>query len=210
MSLREEQHAFYAEQVPTHFNRAYETVARHASQDPEAERLLEEMTAVRTAIRIDVDTEAGAETHWLEIERGRMRPSEGGGLRPFFILSHAIDDFRSIARECGVSVLGFLGALAGLDEEMKLTAQRVRSLRELAGSIRFEVEGPKGFSLVASFGLETPEAEPRAWIRLTPEIFEALRSGALDAQSAFFEEKIEVEGDLELAIGMALAALSPD
>ena len=45
---------------------------------------------------------------------------------------------------------------------------------------------------------------------LNKEIFEALRSGVLDAQEAFLDERIGVAGDLELAIGVAIAAASPD
>ncbi|MEE8164323.1 MAG: SCP2 sterol-binding domain-containing protein, partial [Myxococcota bacterium] len=121
-----------------------------------------------------------------------------------------LDQFPNLRRECDTSILGFLGVMAGLEAEMKLTSQRVRSLRALQGSLRFEIEGPDGFVLVASFGVDPPEPEPRTEIRLSSEIFEALRGGVLDAQEAFLDERIAVIGDLELAIGMALAAASPD
>ena len=203
-------HSFYQEQVPKQFNAQREAVRVLAEGDPEAARVLEEMCAVRTAIRVDVQEGEACEQHWLEIERGTMHAGRLGDRPPFLILSHARSDFAALRAGCGDSVLGFLGALAGLGQEMKLTAQRVRSLRALGGSLDFEVRGEQGFALCATFGRDTPETPPRAGIHIEPEIFDLLRSGELDAQTAFFEERIEVAGDLEMAIGVALAVLAPD
>ena len=129
---------------------------------------------------------------------------------PFLILGHSLADFPEIRRECGDSLLGFLGSLAGLAEEMRLTSQRVRSLRELHGSLVFERVGRNGFALFASFGIESPQSEPRTTIRLDDAVYDALRKGEVDPQDAFLDGRIEIEGDMEMAIGLALAALSPD
>ncbi len=209
MSLLEEQDSFYRERVPAQFNQTLALQVELASKDEAALGMLEEMRAVRTAIRVEVECDAGLRIHRLEIERGEMRAVETAARPAFFILHHRLDQFPNLRREFGSSILGFLGVMAGLEAEMKLTAQRVRSLRALKGSLQFEIEGPGGFVLIASFGVDPPEPEPRAAIRLSSEIFEALRSGVLDAQEAFLDERIEVVGDLELAIGVALAAASP-
>lgn len=210
MNPLESQRAFYSERVPAQFNATIDAQERAADQDPAAKSTLEEMRAVRTSIRVEVTADAETEVHVLAIDRGRMKAVDTPERPPFFILEHHIEDFEALRRECGDSILGFLGAMAGLREEMRLTSQRVRSLRELAGSLRFEVAGSEGFSLVASFGVPEPEENPRAVIHLRPEIFKALRDGTLDAQTAFLDEKVEVEGDMEMAVGLALAALSPD
>ena len=210
MNLLEEQHSFYRERVPSQFNQTLALQIELAGKDQAALRMLEEMRAVRTAIRVEVECDADLCIHTLEIERGEMRAVEAAARSPFFILHHRLDQFPNLRRECDTSILGFLGVMAGLEAEMKLTSQRVRSLRALQGSLRFEIEGPDGFVLVASFGVDPPEPEPRTEIRLSSEIFEALRGGVLDAQEAFLDERIAVIGDLELAIGMALAAASPD
>jgi len=210
MSLLEAQHSFYRERVPAQFNQTLALQVELASKDQAALHMLEEMRAVRTAIRVEVECDAGLRIHRLEIERGEMRAVEAAARSPFFILQHRLDQFSNLRRECDTSILGFLGVMAGLETEMKLTSQRVRSLRALKGSLQFEIEGPQGFVLVASFGVDPPEPQPRAKIRLSSEIFEALRSGVLDAQEAFLDERIEVAGDLELAIGVAIAAASPD
>lgn len=207
MSAHESQRAFYREQVPAQFNATLAEQEQLAANDPDAERLYDEMRAVRALIRVEVESDAATAVHLLEIERGEMRPVEASPRAPFFVLRHRLDQFEPLRLRCGASVLGFLGALAGLGDDMRLTSQRVRSLKSLDGTLAFEVTGDKGFSLRAEFG---EAAGARASIRLSPEVFEALEAGDLEAQEAFFDEKIEVEGDMEIAVGAALAALSAD
>jgi hypothetical protein len=210
MSLLEAQQRFYHEGVPAQFNQTLARQVELASRDEAALLMLEEMQAVRTAIRVEVDCDSDLRIHRFEIESGEMRAVEVATRSPFLVLQHRLDQFPNLRQQCGSSILGFLGVMAGLASDMKLTSQRVRSLRAAKGSLRFEFEGPEGFELVASFGVDPPEPEPRATIRLSSEIFEGLRSGTLDPQEAFLNEQIDVVGDLELAIGVALAAASPD
>lgn len=210
MSLLEELHSFYRESVPSEFNRTFFLQQKLAKTDASAESLLAEMQAVRASIRVDVGFRSEISTHWLEIDRGEMRVVSEPSLDPFFILAHDLDHFPNLQRHFGASILGFLGALTGQRSAMKLTSKRVRSLRALKGSLIIEVGDPGGFSLVASFGVLEPERPPRSRIRLDAELFEALESGVIDAQEAFLDERIEVDGDLELAIGMALAAFAND
>lgn len=210
MSLREEQCVFYREHVPDQFNRSLEKQRAAARNDPAAARTLEEMEAVRTAIVVQVDSGDSLDRHLMEIERGTMRWVEESAYAPFLILGHALDDFPNIRRECGDSLLGFLGALAGLGDEMRLTSQRVRSLRELHGSLVFERVGPDGFALFAAFGIGSPTPEPRATIRIEKTLYTQLREGQLDPQEAFMSGQIEIDGDVEMAVDLALAVLSPD
>jgi hypothetical protein len=210
MNLLEEQQIFYRERVPEQFNRTLKSQRAAARDDPAAARMLEEMEAVRTAIIVQVESGDALHRHAYEIDRGEMRWVDEPTCAAFLILSHALEDFPSIRRECGDSLLGFLGGLAGLGDEMRLTSQRVRSLRALDGSLVFERVGPGGFVLFASFGIETPEPEPRASIRLDEAVYGRLRTGELDPQDAFLDGQIEIDGDMEMAVGLALAALSPD
>ena len=210
MSLLDEQHSFYRELVPKQFNQTFDRQVSRAAEDPEAAQLLEEMRAVRASIRVEVEGDTERFIHLLEIDGGKMRAVDDAARAPFFVLTHRLDQFENLRRRCGTSVLGFLGALAGMGEDMKLTSQRVRSLRELEGMLVFEVEGKDGFCLTSVFGTRSTDGAARASIRLTPEIFEALQDGELDVQDAFFGEKVAVEGDMGVAIGAALAALSPE
>lgn len=210
MSLLEDQEAFYRERVPAQFNRALACQREAARSEPKAARLLEEMEAVRTSIIVQVDDGAAMHRHVFEIDRGVMRHVDAPDRPPFLVLGHTLEDFPNLRRECGDSLLGFLGGLAGLGDEMRLTSQRVRSLRDLAGSLVFERVGPGGFALFAHFGVEAPSPAPRATIRLDQETYRALRTGELDPQDAFLGGQVEIIGDEGMAIGLALAAIAPE
>jgi hypothetical protein len=210
MTTLEDQKTFYRQRVPEQFNRTLENQRMAARDDPAAAHILEEMEVVRTAIVVQVDSGDALHRHVFEIERGEMRCVDEPARAPFLILGHTLEDFPNIRSECGDSLLGFLGGLAGLGDEMLLTSQRVRSLRELQGSLVFERTGPGGFRLFASFGIATPEPEPRTTIRLDEAVYGRLRRGELDPQDAFLGGEIAIEGEMEMAIGLALAALSPE
>ncbi len=92
---------------------------------------------------------------------------------------------------------------------MMLTAQRVENLSLLTGCFRFELTGDGGFSLLASFGGEADPASPDAALSMSSEVYRQLREGELAAQDAFFNAAIQVDGDMQLAIQLALAALAP-
>jgi hypothetical protein len=210
MSLLEEQHAFYVDQVPEQFNRTLAKQREAAGASEEQARILGEMEAVRTSIIVQIHTVDTLVRHTFDIDRGEMHTVESPSNTPFLILGHALDHFPNLRRECGDSLLGFLGGLAGLGDDMLLTSQRVRSLRELDGSLVLERVGVGGFSLFAHFGNGVIGAAPRSTIRLESEIYAQLRTGEIDVQDAFLAGSIEIEGDEGMAINLALAALSPD
>ncbi len=210
MSLLEDQDAFYRERVPEQFNRTLARQREAARSDQNASRLLEEMEAVRTSIIVQIDDGSAMHRHVFEIDRGFMRYADAPSHGPFLVLGHTLEDFPNLRRECGDSLLGFLGGLAGLGDEMRLTSQRVRSLRDLAGSLVFERIGPGGFALFAHFGVEAPSPDPRATIRLDQETYRALQAGELDPQDAFLGGQVEIVGDEGMAIGLALAAIAPE
>ena len=212
MSLLEDQDTFYRKRVPEQFNRTLSTQRNLSSTgtDSAARRVLKEMQAVRASIVVQVDTGSEIRRHAFEIDDGEMTHSDNPSRPPFLILGHSLDDFENLRRECGDSLLGFLGGLAGLGDDIRLTSQRVRSLRDLAGSLVLERVGPGGFALLAHFGVDAPSPEPRSTIRLDEATFEQLRAGVLDPQEAFLTGRVEILGDEGMAIGLALAALSPD
>ena len=202
--------AFYVSRVPEQFNATLARQRSVAADDQEATRLLDEMEAVRSSIVVQVDADGSLERFAYDIERGVMSSVEAPSYAPFMVLGHALEDFENLRRECGDSLLGFLGGLAGLGDDMRLTSRRVRSLRELAGSLVFERVGEGGFALFAHFGVDTPSSEPRATIRIDAETYARLRAGELDPQDAFLAGQVELEGDEGMAIELALTALSPD
>jgi hypothetical protein len=215
MTLEADQRHFYRECVAAQFNRTLARQREIAETAPAEARVLEEMEAVRASIEVRVDLGGRIERHAFDIERGEMELVTEAKRPPFLVLGHDLRSYPNLRKACGDSLLGFLGALAGLGDEMRLTSLRVRSLRELAGGLVLELPGEEGFALSAHFGegatvgVGEPAPRPRATIRIDAETFARLRSGALDPQEAFLDGRIEVEGDEGMAIGLALAAASP-
>lgn len=201
---------FYREQVPGDLAASLARQRDAARDDPEAARILEEMEAVRASIVVRVGHPDGIESFAYEIERGEPRPCATPTRVPFLQLAHALADFDGLRRECGASLLGFLGSLVGRAEGLRLTAARVRSLRELAGSVRIERPGRTSYSIRADFGVDAPAPSADAVVRIDDDLYDRLRQGALDAQDAYLAGDIEVEGDEGRAIGLALAMLAPD
>jgi len=167
------------------------------------------MRAVSTTIRVDVTGEGGG-TFFLNIERGRMSAASDPAQAPLVTLQQDRRAFERIAAEAGESALGLLGGLAGLAGEIRLTRSRVDDLAEVRGLLHFEVTGEEGFVLRSHFGSEPVPAAPDATIRIDGAAYRDLRSGALDPQSAFMEHRIEVQGDMQIAMQLALAAVAGD
>jgi hypothetical protein len=200
--------AFYTERVPTQFNDTFEALVRRAEAgDAEATEAVAGMRTVTASIRIEI---GGTDFYNLNIARGLMTADAQPAQPPFLTLRHELGDLTVLAEESGDSVLGFLGALAGLGDEMRLTSQRVQNLRRLEGTLGFTLEGDRSFHLRASFGQGPEVTPPTCAIAIDGEIYRKLRSGELDPQDAFLSGEIAVEGDMQMIIQLALSVLSPE
>ena len=76
--------------------------------------------------------------------------------------------------------------------------------------MRFSLSGPQGFTMVTHFGGGEPAAEPECVLSIDREIYTRLRAGEIDAQEAFMSGKVDIEGDMQMAMQLALAVMSPD
>lgn len=197
---------FYTEMLPAQWNRALREQERAVEA---AMSLLEGMRAVRATIRVDVTGDAGG-TFFLNIKEGRLAAGEAPAYAPFLTLVQDRPAFERLAAEAGDSALGFLGGLSGLAGEMRLTKARLDTLAGVRGCVRFEVTGEGGFALLTHFGEGPVPDAPDTSIRVDPEVYRDLRAGALEPQDAFMSGKLAIEGDVQLAMQVALAALSPD
>jgi putative sterol carrier protein len=198
--------AFYTETLPAQWNRVLGEQERAAE---EAKRVLDGMRAVDATLRIEVRGPGGG-VFFLNIERGVASAGEAPSHPPLLTLVQDRPAFDLLVAEAGNSALGFLGGLSGLAGEMKLTAARVESLRAISGAMRFEIVGDGGFSLITHFGSGPLPEKPDTEIRVEREAYEALRRGELNPQDAFLGGRIRVEGDMQLAMQIALVAMSPD
>jgi hypothetical protein len=167
------------------------------------------MRAVDATIRVDVEGPGGG-TFFLNIESGRMSAGDRAAHAPFLTVVQDLRAFERVAREAGDSALGVLGGLSGLAGEIKLTRARVEQLAEVNALVWFEVSGEDGFALRTHFGPAPMPAEPQTRITVAEQAYKKLRDGALDPQLAFMTEQIRVEGDLQPAMQLALAAIAPD
>jgi putative sterol carrier protein len=93
---------------------------------------------------------------------------------------------------------------------MRLTRPRVELLSGLEGSIRFVLAGDAGFTLLTCFGQGPAPETPTTSITVDRDAYRALQAGELNPQDAFLTGQIQVEGDMQLAMQLALAALAPD
>jgi len=201
---------FYGLRVSEHWNRTLDEQHRAAGSDSDAARVADAMEAVNGTIRIVLAlSDEREETYHLDICRGRMQLVETPRQPPFVTLAHDLAAFEVLERESGGSVLGFLGTLAGLGEEMKLTAGRMQSLADLEGTLRFCRTGEEGFSILIHFG-EAPIGEPSCSLEIDREAYMQLRAGRLSPQDAFMNGQVVARGDMQLAMQLALAAMTPD
>ena len=197
---------FYGERIPDQFNRALE---RQQSLGERGRRLYEAMRAVHATIRVDVDGPGGG-TFFLNIRAGEMSAEPIAAQAPFLTLLQDRRAFDRLSREAGDSALALLGGLSGIAGDLVLTRARVENLRAVDGLVRFEVTGDDGFAIATHFGTAPVPGEAKTRIRVDAEVYRDLRSGALDPQSAFMNHQIQVEGDMQAAMQLALAAVSPD
>lgn len=197
---------FYGERIPAQFNRALE---EQAARGEEGRHVYEGMRAVSATIRVDVEGEGGA-TFFLNIEQGRMSTGAEPAHEPFLTLLQDRRAFARLAREAGDSALALLGGLSGLAGEMRLTRARIENLRDVDGLVHFEVTGDDGFTLRTHFGPPPVPERAKTTIRVDEQAYRDLRSGELDPQAAFMNQQILVEGDMQTAMQLALAAIAPD
>jgi len=197
---------FFAERFPAQMNRQ---LAEQEDAVAAAQRVLEGMRALDATLRFDVRGEGGG-TWYVNFAGGRATASDQAAHPPFLSITLDRADFEPLWREAGDNVLGFLGGVSGMGAPIKLTRSRVEQIGAVKGALLFELTGEGGFRLVAHLGGEPTDAPPATTIRVDAEAYRELRSGALQPQDAFLAGRIQVEGDMQLAMQLALAVLSPD
>jgi len=203
---------FFAERLPAQMNRRLTEQEEAAAA---AKRTLDGMRAVDATLCFDIRG-AGGGTWYLNLAGGRASASDAPAHPPFLSIALDREHFEPLWREVGDNVLGFLGGVSRRGAAIPLTRVRVDQIDAVQGSLLFELTGPGGFRLLARLGAPLPDGpedatkSPDTSIRVDAEAYRELRSGALQPQDAFLAGKIQVEGDLQLAMQLALAVLSPD
>ena len=198
---------FYEKTVPNQFNQTLQT---QRERGPEGADALESMQSVNATIKIDAEQSGSPTLHYLNIANGEMTAGKEPSHPPFMALSHDENSFEAIRAHSRGSVLGFLAGLAGLEDDLKLTLQRVDSLAELNSALRFSLQGNEGFSIVARFGACEADRDVECEIQLDEATYAELKEGSLTTEDAFLSGRVAVQGDMQLAIALALATIAPD
>jgi hypothetical protein len=193
---------FFTETIPEQFNR---TLADTPGSEGREAGAGQDRSAPNGTIRVEVRGEGGG-TFFLNIREGRMDSDEVPLHSPFLTLIQERRCFERMVRETGESTPALLGDLAGLAGDMRLTRARVEQLSAIRGTVRLAVSGERGFALLAHFGPEPVAEEADTSISVDSEALGELRAGGLDAAKAFLDGKIDIEGDMKLAMRVALAA----
>jgi len=199
---------FFAERLPAQMNRQ---LAEQQEAAAAAQRALDGMRSVEATLRFDLRGPGGG-TWYVNLAGGRASAASAPAHPPFLSIVLDRADFEPLWREVGDNVLGFLGGVSGMGTPIKLTRSRVEQIASVKGTLLFELTGEGGFRLVAHLGGDPPaeEAAAATAIRVDARAYRELRSGALQPQDAFLAGRIEVTGDMQLAMQLALAVLSPD
>jgi hypothetical protein len=206
MSEAPDPKTFFGERFPAQMNRA---LAEQEQATAAAQRTLDGMRAVAATLRFVV-TGAGGGTFYVNFEGGRSAAGDSAAHPPFLTLSIDRAHYESLWREAGDNVLGFLGGISGMAAPIKLTQFRVNQIAEVGGTLLFELTGAGGFALYARLGEGDPSNPADTTIRVDTVAYRELRAGKLEPQDAFMAGKIQVEGDMQRAMQLALAVLSPD
>lgn len=206
MSQAPDPTTFFRERFPAQLNRA---LAEQEQTAASAQRTLDAMRAVDATIRFVVGGADGG-TFFVNLAQGRSSAGDAAAQRPFLTIALGREHYEPLFREAGDNVLGFLGGISGMGAPVKLTANRVAQIAEVGGTLLFELTGEGGFRLLARLGDGEPTEPADTSIRVDTEAFRELRAGRLEPQAAFLAGKIAVEGDMQKAMQLALAVLSPD
>jgi len=206
MSDAPDPQTFFRERFPAQLNRSLAEQEQVAQQ---AQRALDGMRAVSATIRFDVRGEGGG-VFLVNIEQGRSSAGDTAAQPPFLSIALDRSHYEPLFREAGDNVLGFLGGISGMGAPIKLTQTRVQQIAEVGGTLCFELTGEGGFTLLATLGDGTPGNTADTTIRVDAQAYRELREGTLEPQEAFLAGKIAVEGDMQRAMQLALAVLSPD
>jgi hypothetical protein len=178
---------FFAELVPEAWN-------REPAQD------------VSFSLGVLVD---GAGPYHLRVTDGHMQARSERAADPVVTLVLGPGDFQQLAEEIGPSPMALLGGIGG-EKNFVLTPPRLAALREVNGTLALRVLGETPWGVTLHFGSGPVPDEAGTTISIEAQQYRLVREGELDLQGAFMTGKLELEGDVEAAMKLALALMTPE
>ncbi len=194
--------SYFEKRVPEAWNRRLqEQVARGA----DGADLLSKMRAADFGLEIAV---ANGERFHLRVDGGTMRVSADADPKPLITLALGEADCQRLEDTVGASPMSLLGGVAG-NPDFVLTPARLDALREIRGTMRIEVTGDSPWGVILHFG-GPPVPEPTTTVSIGDEAFAELIAGSLDLQGAFMTAKLQLAGDVEVPMKMAMGIMTPE
>ncbi len=194
--------SYFEKRVPEAWN---ERLAEQAARGADGADLLAKMRAADFALEIEV---ASGGRYHLVVENGTMRALAKPAPAPVITLALGDADCAQLERSVGPSPMKLLGGVGG-NADFVLTPARLAGLREIQGTMRLEVTGADPWGVVLHFGAG-PVPEATTTVSIPDTEFAQLISGALDLQGAFMTGKLELGGNVEVPMKMAMAIMNPD
>jgi len=193
---------YFEKRVPTAWN---ERLAAQAARGAEGAELLAKMRATELALEIEVG--AAGRFHLL-VERGEMRAAPRAHPDPVLTLGLSEADCVQLEATVGPSPMALLGGVGG-NPDFALTPARLVALREIEGTMRLEVTGAQSWGVILHFGAP-PVPAVTTTVSIGDAEFAQLLSGALDLQGAFMTGKLQLGGNVEVPMKMAMAIMTPE
>jgi hypothetical protein len=196
---------YFEKRVPGAWN---ERLSTQAARGAEGAAVLAKMRAADFALEVEVGAAGAGGRFHLVVEGGEMRCARSPHADPLVTLSLSEGDCAHLEASVGPSPMNLLGGIGG-NPDFVLTPARVAGLREIEGTMRIEVTGADPWGVILHFG--APPVPPVATtVSIGDAEFAQLLAGALDLQGAFMTGKLQLGGDVEVPMKMAMAIMNPE
>ncbi|HTO70948.1 MAG TPA: SCP2 sterol-binding domain-containing protein [Myxococcota bacterium] len=194
--------SYFEKRVPEAWN---ERLAEQEARGPEGAELLAKMRAADFALEVEI---AEGDRFHLRVSGGSMRAATTVDPKPVVTLGLSEADCTRLEQSVGASPMSLLGGVAG-NADFVLTPARLDLLREIQGTMRLEVQGEAPWGVVLHFGAP-PIPAATTTVAIGDETFAQLLAGELDLQGAFMSGKLDLGGNVEVPMKMAMAIMSPE
>ena len=191
---------YFEKRVPAAWN---ERLTVQAERGADGADVLAKMRAADFALEVEVG--AGGRFH-LVVENGAMRATSSANV-PLLTLALSEADCARLEATVGPSPMNLLGGIGG-NPDFVLTPARIEALREIEGTMRIEVSGLESWGVILHFGAP-PVPAPTTTVSIGDAEFAQLLAGELDLQGAFMTGKLQLGGNVEVPMKMAMAIMTP-
>jgi len=193
---------YFEKMVPEAWN---QRLQQQRDQGADGQDLLAKMRAANFGLEIIVPS---AGNYHLDVRDGEMKALDAARPEVLLSLSMSPSDCSKLEANVGSSPMALLGGVGGMPDFV-LTPDRIAVMSEIEGTMRVQVTGDDAWGVTIHFG-SPPIPDPGTTVSIPQEEFRKLIEGELDLQGAFMTGKLEMEGEVEVPMKMAMAIMAPE